>query len=59
MSTKELTKLPRVLKRTLLLGLTLGSVKDQHHYGELKSSFLEAQRNYIASKNKRVDTTEK
>jgi hypothetical protein len=56
---RELTKLPRALKRTLLLGMAVGSIKDKHHYGETRNVFLVAQNSFVESKNKRVDVSDK
>lgn len=50
---RELTKLPRAIKRSLLLGLAQGFLKDKNHYGELKRAFTQAERHYVDVKNRR------
>lgn len=56
---RELTKLPRALKRSLSLGLAHGFIKDKHHYGDIKNAFINAQAAYFESKNKRIDVSDK
>ena len=55
---RELTKLPRTLKRSLSLGLAHGFIKDKHHYGDIKRTFVQAEKHYIDVKNRRPSETD-
>lgn len=50
---RELTKLPRSVKRSLSLGLAQGFLKDKNHYGEVKRAFIQAENHYLDVKNRR------
>lgn len=50
---RDSVKLTRVTKRSLGLGLAHGYLKDKHHYGDVKRTFLEAERHYVDVKNRR------
>lgn len=48
--------LPRHLKRMILMGKAAGHIKDGHHYGAVKSLFVQAHAIYKKHKqNKRLD----
>jgi len=46
-------KLPRVLKRALIMGEVKGA--NPHHAGEVRRMFVEAHKNHLAFKNRRND----
>ena len=56
MSTKRDTiKLPREIKRTLLMSMALG-YNTKHQHGDIRNAFVAAEQSYITAKNKRPST---
>ena len=53
MARDTTVKMTRQTKTQLLLGLAHGYIKDKHHYGQLKRSFIDAEKHYVDVKNRR------
>lgn len=54
-------KIPRSIKRSILMGVAKGYIEDAHHYGDIKREFVNAHAAHVKFRQKRFqekDTTE-